>query len=362
MEKAGEKGEGMKRLTYMSRFARSLSEEEIAQIGVHASQKNKREGVTGVLLCLGTLFFQIIEGEDEKIDQLFATMCQDNRHTDVICLQTELHITQRLFPDWSMNTINLDKTTDAVLRPIKLLLERVGDSQQIIEKYTQPSVSKIIAKGMNPLAVPVRKVEKIVLFTDIVAFSTISDKYPVEEVSDFVTKYLEICSRNIADRGGEVTKFIGDCVMAYFTPEQADDAIQACLDALNEMKQLRESASRQSLFKLLYSGFGLSQGSVIEGNIGSHVKMDYTIIGDPVNTAARLESLTRTVGKSLTLSASVKQSATKPWKFLYLGEFDLKGKDKVTEVYSIDSELTNHFNAKETIAHHLKTLENVNSG
>ncbi len=345
----------MKRLTYMSRFARSLSEAEVDQIGVHASQKNKREGITGVLLCLGTLFFQIIEGEDEKIDQLFATMGKDKRHTDIICLQTELNIAQRLFPDWSMNTINLDKMTDAVLRPIKLLLERVGESQRIIEKYTQPAVSKIIAMGMDPLAVPVRKVEKIVLFTDIVAFSTISDKFPVEDVSDFVTKYLEICSRHIADRGGEVSKFIGDCVMAYFTPKQADDAIQACLDALAEMKQLRESASPESLFKLLYGGFGLSQGSVIEGNIGSHVKMDYTIIGDPVNTAARLESLTRTVGKSLTVSASVKQSTRKPWKFVYLGEFDLKGKDKVTEVYSIDSEFTNNFNAKETIEHKIKT-------
>ncbi len=346
----------MKRLTYMSRFSRSLSEAEVDQIGVHASQKNRRQDITGVLLCLGTLFFQIIEGEDEKIDKLYATMCQDNRHTDIICLQTELNITKRLFPDWSMNTINLDKTTGAILRPIKLLLERVGESQQIIEKYTQPAVTKIITNGMNPLAVPLRKVEKIVLFTDIVAFSTISDKYPVEEVSDFVTKYLEICSRTIADKGGEVTKFIGDCVMAYFTPEQADDAIQACLDALNEMKELRESASKESLFKLLYSGFGLSQGSVIEGNIGSHVKMDYTIIGDPVNTAARLESLTRTAGKSLTLSAPVKQSATKPWKFVYLGQFDLKGKDKVTEVYSIDSELTNGFNPKETIERHMKTL------
>lgn len=155
--------------------------------------------------------------------------------------------------------------------------------------------------------------------------------------------YFEICSRIILSRGGEVNKFIGDGIMAYFSIEQADNAIQACLDILRELRDLRRQAGEDSPLRLLHSGFGIAQGPVIEGNMGSHYKADYTIIGDAVNMAARLEGLTRTARRSLVVSAGLKERTQAPWAFVSLGKYNLKGKEYDSEVYTIDDELIETF-------------------
>ncbi|OQX02467.1 MAG: family 3 adenylate cyclase [Desulfobacteraceae bacterium IS3] len=344
----------MKRITYISKFASPMSEKQIEEIGEVSYRNNQKEGLTGVFLCVGGLFFQIIEGDEEKIDGLYAKIVSDKRHKDVLCLKTEFDITERLFPDWSMKTINLDKADNNLILPIRILLQSVTESHRIIEKYTQPSVFKILGTGTNPLTLKPCKTEKIILFGDIVAFSTLSEKYPVEDIVRVVNKYLDICARVISAKGGEVTKFIGDCVMAYFSPEQADEAIQGCLDILAELRSLRETASEGSIFRFLYCGFGLSQGMVIEGNIGSSVKMDYTVIGDAVNTAARLEALTRTLSKSLVLSSAVRHSTKKSWNFIPMGVFELKGKEERVEVCSIDDVLVNIVTSKAQIASQIR--------
>jgi class 3 adenylate cyclase len=155
--------------------------------------------------------------------------------------------------------------------------------------------------------------------------------------------YFEICSRIILNKGGEVNKFIGDGLMAYFDIGQSDNAINACLEIMEELRNLRQNASGDSPLKLLNSGFGLSQGMVIEGNMGSKYKTDYTIIGDAVNIAARLEGLTRKVKRSLVLSEALKQSTLEPWTFISLGKYNLKGTENNSEVYSIDHDLVNEF-------------------
>lgn len=128
--------------------------------------------------------------------------------------------------------------------------------------------------------------------------------------------------------------------MAYFDGDRADDAIQASLDILTEMENLRKSAPEGNSLRVLYAGIGLAKGKVIEGNIGSTIKKDYTIIGDAVNVASRLEALTRKVSRSLVLESDVKNSAKVDWNFVSLGEFNLKGKEKSTVVYSLDNALT----------------------
>lgn len=340
----------MKRVTYISKFAVNMSDKDIEDIGAVSSQKNRKQGITGALLCVGGLFFQILEGPDNTVDKLYEQIKQDERHTHVLCLKTECNITERLFPDWSMKTINLDKAENDLIRPIKILLQSVTESHRIIERYTQPSVIGTLSQGINPLTLAPRKIEKIILFGDIIAFSTLSEKYPVEAIVQMVNHYLDICSQNISQRHGEITKFIGDCVMAYFDPEYADDAIHACLDILAEIRKLRDSSPQTSPLRRLYCGFGLSRGTVIEGNIGSSVKMDYTILGDPVNAAARLESLTRSVSKAILLSPDVKQGAKDNWNFISMGEFELKGKDERMAVYSIEHNLVREIKTKKQIA------------
>jgi class 3 adenylate cyclase len=213
-----------------------------------------------------------------------------------------------------------------------------------------------MASGINPLSVPVRKVDKLIFFTDIVSFSFLSNRYPVEEVAQVVNEFFDLCTFTIAANGGEVTKFMGDCVMAYFSASQVDQALAASLTFLRQLRTLRLKAQPGSLRNVLYCGIGLSLGTVIEGNIGSTKKMDYTIIGDPVNTAARVESLTREIHKALAFTENVKNQAQRPWNFLDMGTVNLKGKETGCRIFSIDDELVSDFSTHRHIQDKMKKL------
>ncbi|PKL46943.1 MAG: family 3 adenylate cyclase [Candidatus Riflebacteria bacterium HGW-Riflebacteria-2] len=333
----------MKRITYISRPCQAMSDSDVQAISTYCYEKNREQQVTGVLLFFCGLFFQTIEGSEEKINLLFAKIRQDKRHRDVLCLKMESGNIVRMFPDWSMKYINLDTGVEDLNRPVRVLLQSIIESHQIIGRYTQPAVLHIINQGLNPLNIPPRKVERVILFADLVNFSLASEILEVEETADMLNRFLEITSKIISDLGGEVTKFIGDCVMAYFSPEQADNALRACLLIIQALRQQREKAGASSPMRFLRCGFGLAQGMVIEGNMGSQVKTDYTIIGDAVNTAARLESMTREVGKPIVLCEKIRQSFGEDWKLVSVGRLQLKGKEKAIEVFYPQHELIDDF-------------------
>jgi class 3 adenylate cyclase len=268
---------------------------------------------------------------------------RDPRHRDVLILKVEEDIIERIFGQWSMRTVLLDGTDDLILQAIRIMLENITESHRIIERYTQPAVLQFLKKGMNPLNVAVNKTEQVILFGDIVGFSHLSGLFPVEEVADLVNLYLDISSQSIVEHGGQVTKYVGDCVVAHFPPERADDAVRSCVAILRKIQSLRKEAGQCRLQSFLYCGFGLSKGPVIEGNIGSSIKMDYTVLGDIVNLAARLESLTREIGKALALSEAVKDACQEPWPFICTGEFQLKGQMNAQSIYTIDDPAVSDF-------------------
>ncbi len=333
----------MKRIMYISSLNADLSSEDIEQIGKTASENNKKIGITGVLMSAHEFFFQILEGDGERVDQLVARIRKDARHKDLLILKAEEGVSERLFPDWSMKTVRLGGESDMILQAIRIMLENITQSHRIIERYTQPSVLRFLTQGINPIDIPVRKVNRVILFSDMVGFSYFSQKFPVDEVAELVNMYLEVCSRNIIENGGEVTKYIGDCVMANFAGEQADAAIEACLGTLREAQELRRKATPSSLMQFLYCGFGLSEGIVMEGNFGSAAKLDYTVLGNPVNLAARLESLTRITRRAITVSEEVRRLAGSDWPFHSVGEFQLKGQDQPCPVHSLDAPLVRDF-------------------
>ena len=333
----------MKRIIYISKLTSPLSNKEIESIGNISSQNNKQINITGMLVFFEKMFFQIIEGEDKEVDRLFEKIGNDPRHCDILRLKTEDEINERLFPNWYMKTINLDNNVDDLLRPIKILLQTVIETHSIVERYTQPSVLKILNKGLNPLTIKPVTVEKVILFADIISYTAISEKMNLDGTLLILNTYFEICSRIILNKGGEVNKFMGDGLMAYFDIGQADNAIHACLEILEELSSLRQNSIENSPLKLVNSVFGLAQGEVIEGNMGSLFKTDFTIIGDAVNVASRLEGLTREVKRSLVLSEPLKNSAKESWSFISLGKYKLKGMKSMSEVYSIDHDIVNEF-------------------
>lgn len=350
----------MKRITYISRFARDLSAREIQQLGEVAAQNNRRDGITGVLVCSAGVFFQIIEGEDEKIDGLFERIRRDERHQHVLCLKTEFDVPRRAFPDWSMKIFNLDESHDTLMQPLRSLFQVMMESQGILEKYTQPTVLRFMHDGINPLGVEPRREEKTILFCDMVASSLFASALPVEDMMAMVNEFFDICSGVIARRGGEVTKFIGDCVMAYFPRDHVDEAIRASLDVLSALDACRKSAPADSGLQVLYCGIGLAFGEVMEGNIGSNVKMEYTILGDAVNKAAFLESLTRKLPRALVFSSGVRNMASSNWPFIHLGSYALKENQQPIPVFSIDDPTTfKPFNPAQLNSRIITILEHI---
>ncbi len=344
----------MKRIIYISTVNRQLSEEEIESIGQISARNNRGVGITGVLISVHDYFFQVLEGEEEAIAQVIGRIRRDPRHKDMHILKAENEISERLFPKWSMRTIRLAGSGDMILQAIRDMLQNIAQSHRIIERYTQPSVLKFLTDGINPLSVPPRKTEKIVLFCDMVGFSYLSDLFPVEQVAEVVNAFLEVCSTTIAEHGGVVAKYVGDCAIAYFEQNQADESIAACLDVLRRVGDMRRDTHECHLMKFLYCGFGVAAGTVIEGNFGSSVKMDFTVLGGTVNMAARLEALTRQIAKPLALSESVIENARQNWSFVHVGDFQLKGAGKPCPVYTLDDPLMSDFKDHENLVDEMR--------
>jgi len=329
----------MKRLTYISKFARHLTPEHIEVLGASAAAKNRGAGITGVLFSLNGMFFQILEGAEADVDALFASILLDRRHRDVVCLTSENNIDGRIFPDWSMKTINLDNTDEQLLEPVKVLLQRLAETHKIIERYTQPSVLNILTQGLNPLWVRPQRVTRIVMFSDIAGFTSLGERYDVEEIVSFVNRYFEICAYDIVSHGGEVAKYIGDCVMALFPADAADGALDTALAILEHAAAVREQAPPGALEAMLHCGVGIARGEVIEGNIGSSIKIDYTVVGDAVNCAQRLEDLTRILPCRLAFSRELRDAVRQPRPFRSLGHYPVKGRQASMDVYTLDDPL-----------------------
>jgi class 3 adenylate cyclase len=324
--------------------SRKIGHEEVNELTETSAKNNQRKHVTGVLLHLGSIFFQVIEGPVEAIDELWAKILADPRHEEVVVLKTELDVQHRLFGTWSMRIVDLNRLqeldekelNEVVLEPVRVLLQTVTESYSILEKYTQATIFKIMQSGINPLTVAPRKCDKVVLFCDIVGFSTICEALEVEHMIVLVNSFFDAVTRNVSKFGGEVTKFIGDCVMAYFDGSQADAALNCALAIVQEVDHLRHGASDNDPTKILYCGIGINRGTVIEGNIGSAIKKDYTLLGDAVNIAARLESSTRDQKHSLVFSESVKQMTHLEWQFCELGSLTPRGRKSEIRIYSLN--------------------------
>lgn len=134
-----------------------------------------------------------------------------------------------------------------------------------------------------------------VVFSDITGFTTLVDKYPVEQVVEVLNRFFETVVPIIFRHGGMLDKFLGDGVMAVFGIPDANDmdpekAIQCSVDIQRGVTALRENLVSDGFFPIEV-GIGIATGLVVAGNIGTQEQMNYTVIGEPVNLAQRLESV-----------------------------------------------------------------------
>ena len=122
----------LKRVSYVSRFAQPLDARQLQELGEAANRKNEALGLTGVLMTSGGIFYQVLEGPPDVVDELMATIHGDERHTDILILRTETS-EERSFPDWSMRMINLDAASHVRLLPLKALILALFKHEQLIQ-------------------------------------------------------------------------------------------------------------------------------------------------------------------------------------------------------------------------------------
>lgn len=123
----------MKRVTYVSRFTESLGRDALDDLARAAAEKNRRLGITGFLMTSGGLFYQLLEGPPEAVDELLDTISADPRHTDLLILSSSENVSDRLFPDWAMEVMDLDAAAHVRLMPLKALIKAAFEQRRILD-------------------------------------------------------------------------------------------------------------------------------------------------------------------------------------------------------------------------------------
>lgn len=325
----------MKRLRYISRAGQGLTKESIQEIARISAKKNKEKGLTGFLVHFTGLFFQILEGEDTIVDKLyFEKILKDPRHYDILCLGVEKIDKKSQFQDWSMKFIDIDDQTEIIPSVLKEVLLTLFTSQNILSQYTQPSVLNILKAGIDPTTITSNKENRIIMFADIANFTRLTELFPPKNVIRMVNQFIEFCTQRVVEQGGEINKIMGDNIMAYFDHTKSDHAVQAGLNILNDLEAYRTHQSNDPIIQYLYTGIGLAKGWVIEGNIGSELKKDYTLMGSAVNLASRIEGMTRSLQRPMIFSKEMAEEL-QSFSVEALGVHPIKGRLDAVPLFSV---------------------------
>lgn len=167
--------------------------------------------------------------------------------------------------------------------------------ENALSRYLSPKVAKEVTSNIEAVNLGGRRVRGTVLFADIVGFTNMSEKFSPEEIADLLNQYFTLITKACEINGGMVDKYMGDCAMMVFGVPEYDK--EHCLNALTcalLIKHLIENENKTRAQKGLWPvhfRMGLNTGTMLAGNMGSHDRMEYTVVGDSVNLASRLCSV-----------------------------------------------------------------------
>jgi len=178
-----------------------------------------------------------------------------------------------------------------------------------------------------------------VLFSDIRDFTSISEAMDAADLVAMLNEYFGTQISPILDNNGVLDKFIGDAIMATFGVPFAHgtDTRRACTTALQMIQQLAKfnAKAKAAGKRTLAIGLGLNTGKVISGNIGSEKRMEYTVIGDPVNLASRLEGITKTYGVQICISEFTHSEVSPFFMTRELDSVAVKGKEHGIRIFEL---------------------------
>lgn len=210
----------------------------------------------------------------------------------------------------------------------------------VFKQYMAPQIVEEISKQKDfKVTLGGERRHIAVLFVDIRGFTTMSEALKPEEVVEILNEYLALTTESIFKNSGTLDKFVGDATMAIFNaPLDLDDYIYRAVKTAWDMKagsDILAQKFEERFGKSVAFGIGVNCGDAVVGNIGCDFRMDYTAIGDTVNTAARLESNAKR-GQIL-ISHAVYENVKDRVEVTPIGEIPLKGKEQGVFVYQVDN-------------------------
>jgi adenylate cyclase len=210
--------------------------------------------------------------------------------------------------------------------------------------YVSPVVVDELARRPEKLVLGGELRDVTLLFADVRQFSQIAERLDASELIDFVNALFGPLSDVILDHRGTIDKYMGDGVMAFWNAplDQSDHAADACRAALDMLRALEafngrgavQAAAKGQPFQPVRIGIGVNTGQCAAGNFGSAQRFDYSVLGDAVNVAARLESLSKTYGAAIVCGQRTVEAAS-DLAFLEIDRVVLRGRSQAEQIYAL---------------------------
>jgi adenylate cyclase len=210
------------------------------------------------------------------------------------------------------------------------------------EHYLEPKMVKKLQQNPDLLKLGGETKELTFMFSDIRGFTPLSEKYQSNpaDLTKVINKFLTPMTNIIMKNGGTIDKYMGDCIMAFWnapidTPNHKELAIKSALEMMDKLKELNETDGFGEGNKINI-GIGINTGKCIVGNMGSDQRFDYSVIGDPVNLASRLEGVSKNYDATLVIGEDTYRGISKLYKFKKLDDVQVKGKSNKVAIYTIE--------------------------
>ena len=277
---------------------------------------------TSVLLAVPLLFFM-------EIGVLYgATMAYTNKGF----LIDPSWIMLSVFLVWSHSVYNNFATQSRLKQQIKKQFEHYLDPRMVKKLQKDPSLLKLGGETRY----------MTFMFCDIRGFTPISEQYKDNpaELTKLINRFLTRMTNVIIANGGTVDKFMGDCIMAFWNaPLKIENhqmlAVLTASQMQSELAMLNTQLTAENLPNIKV-GIGINSGQALVGNMGSDQRFDYSVIGDPVNLAARLESASKTLGHTLIVGENTKKVIDDKFPFKFVDSITVKGKTEPVNVYTLE--------------------------
>jgi adenylate cyclase len=183
-----------------------------------------------------------------------------------------------------------------------------------------------------------------IMFCDVRGFTSLAEGLDAHTLTQYMNSFLAPMTEIITAHRGTIDKYIGDCIMAFWNaplddPDHAKNAVRAAQDMRRRLVELntqwqQEAAEGGTVYRPLRVGIGINTGECVVGNFGSHQRFDYSLLGDPVNLAARLEGLGKVYGIDLVIAENTAERLDDP-EMIEVDLVAVKGKSRAVRVYTL---------------------------